>query len=263
MTRRSVRPRVKKAAATPAMPAPTIATSVLASASSGRGGPSGASWATQGDRLGRSWYVPPDDAPTVTRPSPPRGLQPVEDEPRDALDRDPLLGHRIAIADRDRAVLERVDVDRHAPWRADLVLAPVELADRGGVVVDRHHVALQVVLDPMAQLDDLGSLLEQRQDRDLVRREVRVERQRDAGLAPDLLLAIGVDQEREGGPVRAGGRLDHPRDDVLVGRLVEVLEASPDAAEWRDRSKSPRLWTPSSSFQPNGKRYSMSTAFLA
>ncbi len=38
---------------------------------------------------------------------------------------------------------------------------------------------------------------------------------------------------------------------------------SPDASAWRDRSKSPRLWMPSSSFQPNGKRYSMSTAFLA
>ena len=38
---------------------------------------------------------------------------------------------------------------------------------------------------------------------------------------------------------------------------------SPDASAWRDRSKSPRLWTPSSSFQPNGKRYSTSIAFFA
>ena len=38
---------------------------------------------------------------------------------------------------------------------------------------------------------------------------------------------------------------------------------SPEYSEWRDRSKSPRLWTPSSSFQPNGKRYSTSTAFFA
>ena len=91
-----------------------------------------------------------------------------------------------------------------------------------------------------------------------------MERQRDARLAADLLLAVGVDQERERRPVRAGRGLDDPRDDVLVGRLVEVLEllaATP--REWRDRSKSPRLWTPSSSFQPNGKRYSTSTAFLA
>ena len=52
-----------------------------------------------------------------------------------------------------------------------------------------------------------------------------MEGQRDARLAPDLLLAIGVDEEREGRPVGAGGGLDDPRDDVLVGRLVEVLEA--------------------------------------
>ena len=57
-----------------------------------------------------------------------------------------------------------------------------------------------------------------------------MERQRDARLAADLLLAIGVDQERERRPVRACRRLDDPRDDVLVGRLVEVLELSPDAS---------------------------------
>ena len=38
---------------------------------------------------------------------------------------------------------------------------------------------------------------------------------------------------------------------------------SPDISLWRERSKLPRLWTPSNSFQPNGKRYSTSTAFLA
>ena len=51
-----------------------------------------------------------------------------------------------------------------------------------------------------------------------------MEREGHAGLAADLLLAVGVDEERERGPVRARGRLDHPRDHVLVGRLVEVLQ---------------------------------------
>jgi hypothetical protein len=37
----------------------------------------------------------------------------------------------------------------------------------------------------------------------------------------------------------------------------------PLASWWRYRSKSPRLWIPSSSFQPNGKRYSTSIAFFA
>ncbi len=38
---------------------------------------------------------------------------------------------------------------------------------------------------------------------------------------------------------------------------------SPEASMCRLRSQSPRLWIPSSSFQPNGKRYSTSTAFFA
>jgi len=38
---------------------------------------------------------------------------------------------------------------------------------------------------------------------------------------------------------------------------------SPDALACDPRSKSPRLWIPSSSFQPNGKRYSTSIAFFA
>src|SRR5207342_775788 len=80
-----------------------------------------------------------------------RSLQSIEDEPGDAFDRDPLLGHRIAVADRDRAVLERVHVDRDAPRRPDLVLAAVELADGGRVVIDGHRVPLQVGLDLVAQ----------------------------------------------------------------------------------------------------------------
>jgi hypothetical protein len=45
---------VKNAVETPAIPAPTMATSVDVSASSGRGGPSEAIWAIHGDRLGWS-----------------------------------------------------------------------------------------------------------------------------------------------------------------------------------------------------------------
>src|SRR5665811_2620256 len=78
------------------------------------------------------------------------------------------------------------DVYKRQPRRADLVLASVELADRGRVVVDRHRLPLEVVLDPVAQLHDLGPLLEERQDGDLVRRKVRVDSQDHALLAPDL-----------------------------------------------------------------------------
>ena len=49
-------------------------------------------------------------------------------------ERDALLRHRVAVADGDRVVVERVEVDRDAERRADLVLAAVAAADRAGVV---------------------------------------------------------------------------------------------------------------------------------
>src|ERR1019366_9676343 len=65
----------------------------------------------------------------------------IEDHPFALVDPDALLGHRVALADRDRPVLERVDIHGHAPRRADLVLAAIELADRRPVVVDGHDLA--------------------------------------------------------------------------------------------------------------------------
>ena len=58
----------------------------------------------------------------------------------------PSIGTRSwVIESRSRTVTAPSSSDststRHAPRRADLVLAPVELADRGRVVVDGHHVA--------------------------------------------------------------------------------------------------------------------------
>src|SRR5688572_18379602 len=65
----------------------------------------------------------------------------LQDRPR-ALERDALLLERVPVAQGDRAVLERLVVDRQRPRGADLVLAAVALADRGRVVVlGRHHAA--------------------------------------------------------------------------------------------------------------------------
>src|SRR5690242_15019909 len=69
---------------------------------------------------------------------PPRLGHALQDRGLDVVDRNAVLGHRVAVADRRGAVLERLDVDRHAPGRADLVLAPIQLADRGRVVVHGH-----------------------------------------------------------------------------------------------------------------------------
>ena len=64
------------------------------------------------------------------------------------VDRDALLLHRVAVAQRDRAVLQRVVVDGDAERRADFVLAAVAPADRAGLVVRDREVRAQ-------QLDDL------------------------------------------------------------------------------------------------------------
>ncbi len=50
---------------------------------------------------------------------------------------------RVPVADRDRPVLERIEVDRHAPGRADLVLASVATPDRLCHVVVAHEVRLE------------------------------------------------------------------------------------------------------------------------
>src|SRR5215213_10618097 len=51
-----------------------------------------------------------------------------------AFQRDSLLAHGVAFADRCGAVVEAVEVHGHAVRRADLVLAAVAAADRAGVV---------------------------------------------------------------------------------------------------------------------------------
>src|SRR5260221_14423270 len=50
-------------------------------------------------------------------------------------DRHPPLGHAVALADRHLLVLEALKVNRHAVWRADLVLPAVALADVAARVV--------------------------------------------------------------------------------------------------------------------------------
>src|SRR3954447_18954024 len=57
-----------------------------------------------------------------------------------AVDRHAVLRRRVALADRHGLVLQRVEVDRHAVGRADLVLPAIPLADRLRVVVLAHPV---------------------------------------------------------------------------------------------------------------------------
>src|SRR5450756_522052 len=60
--------------------------------------------------------------------------QPPGQVPRDLTEPDPLLRHRVALADGYGLVLQRLEVHGDAERRADLVLAAVAPADRAGVV---------------------------------------------------------------------------------------------------------------------------------
>ena len=133
-----------------------------------------------------------------------------------------LLGG-VAIADRDGTVLERVEVDRDAQRRADLVLTAVALADRLRLVVVDHVAVGQRGVDLAGQRRQ-RVLLAQRQHRHLVRREARVQAQHGARLVVDDVLVVRGQQERGHRAVDAGGGLDDVRHVALVGGLVEVVE---------------------------------------
>ena len=114
-------------------------------------------------------------------------------------------------------------VDRHAVRRADLVLAAVALADRAALVVLGLHPRAQRGDDLPGDLG-LAVLPHERQDGDLHRRQARVQLEHGALLAAELVLVVGVDEERERRAVGARRRLDDVRDVALLRLRIEVLE---------------------------------------
>ena len=158
---------------------------------------------------------------------------------------------------------DRLHVDGDAVGRADLVLAPIEPADGRRVVVDDAPVPGELGADRVRRAHDIVALLEQRQHRDLDRRQLGVEAQHDPLLATDLLLAIGVGEE---GQQRA---VDPGRGSMTKGTTCSLRSSSKYVSDLPLnfacclRSKSVRLAMPISSLQPMGNRYSMSTVRLA
>src|SRR6185312_1924985 len=74
-------------------------------------------------------------------------------EPRGhALERQPLLRERVAVAHGHRSVLERHVVDREGPGRADLVLPAVAPPDVPGVVVLDEVAAPEVLVELACRL---------------------------------------------------------------------------------------------------------------
>src|SRR2546427_3306436 len=141
-------------------------------------------------------------------------------------DRDTDLPHGIAFPDRHGLILERLEVHRDAEGRPDLVLAAIAAADRLRLVVSGHEVRANLRPHLPGERGE-ALVLRERQDRDLVRSEVRAETQEDARALFIGLLVIRGAQDGVRRAVRTDGRLDDVRDEPLVGDVVEVLELLP------------------------------------
>src|SRR5690242_13484628 len=114
-------------------------------------------------------------------------------------------------------------VDRDPERRADLVLTAIAAADRAGLVVVDREVPAQLVVNASRALR-LSVFPQEGEHGGLVRRETRVKSQRGARLALDLVLVVGVDQEREQRAIDARGRLDDEGEVALASLLVEVRQ---------------------------------------
>src|SRR3990172_5602661 len=124
-------------------------------------------------------------------------------EPRHLVEPDTLLLHRIAVPRRHGALGRRLAVHGDPERRARLVHPAVPPPDRAAVVVEHGESALDVVVQRRGELRH-SLFLDQREHAGLDRRHRRVEAEDHARLALDLLLAVGVDQERKRDAVHAG-----------------------------------------------------------
>src|SRR5919198_2751145 len=138
-------------------------------------------------------------------------------------DGDADLPHRVALADRDLPILERLEIDRHAQRCADLVLPPVAPPDRLRLVVRRHEVRAYVCPDVARERGQLR-LFRKRQHRHLVRGKMRFEAEQDADALLVRLLVVRGAHDRVRRAVRADRGLDDVRDEALVRGVVEVAQ---------------------------------------
>src|SRR5947207_10023777 len=101
--------------------------------------------------------------------------QAVEHEGAGARDRNPLLRERVAVADGDRLVLDRLLVDREGKGCADLVLTPVAPPDLSRVVVLRHHRPAELLVQVPCAGRHLGVSRDERKYRRLHGCDIRME----------------------------------------------------------------------------------------
>ena len=203
-----------------------------------------------------NWWLPARWSACCHRPTS-RAAQPAASRrsisAASSADRHAVLLERVAVAQGDGVVLHGLMIDGDA--RTACRSRPGGGSDGRSIrrCRTRPDTRLAQLLVDLAGLLGLPVLVHERQDGGLYRSDARVQPQHHAVLAFALLLIVGVDQERQGGAVGAGRRLDHVRHVALAGARideVELLAGRRGVAALR--SKSPRFAMPSSSDQPIG-----------
>ena len=143
--------------------------------------------------------------------------------------RDALLLHGVALANRHSIVVNRVKVHGDAQRRTDFVFATVTATDSASlVIIDHPTILTQVSLEVVSDILQLR-LLGQRQDSRLHRGETRIEAQHralvDAALGIRRFVhVVSVNEECHERTGQACSRLNHIRRVALAGRLVEVAQ---------------------------------------
>ena len=141
---------------------------------------------------------------------------------------DAALLHGVAVAEGKRVArfLDRVEIDRHAPRRANLILATVTAADGGRLVVKHGVAALEFFVERLGAGDEHLFVFEEREDGDFDRRDARAEAEYGACLGVTLFVGDGLfgvagAEDGEEDAIDADGWLDDVRDEFLFRGFVE------------------------------------------
>ena len=136
----------------------------------------------------------------------------------------PLLQHRIAVADGDGVILQGLVVDGDAIGCAEGIHAAVTAADGVLLLVEATVLVLQHIHD-LAGLFRESVLLDQREHCHLDGGQDGRDVQHNAlGTVFQLLLFVGMAQHREECAVEADGGLHHIGNIAFIGFRVEVLD---------------------------------------
>ena len=147
-------------------------------------------------------------------------------------DFNPVLFHRIAVADRDGFgkfgpfFTKSIEVHRDAPRGALLVLIPVSFADVTAVVPFSGEVRLKEIEDLPGFFNEGRLVAQQWEHRHFDRRDARGKFHDDACVpGGNFFLRIGRADQGETNAVHPGARFNHVWDKFFLRLIVEVFHA--------------------------------------